>query len=289
MCTKTHIVRMAWVLAAGGSLAANSAADLLPVDPPNPDVPPIHAESVKISPDFSVQADLALYSAYVSRGQIDSDRPVIQPALTVKKHGVRLNVWGNLDLSDQVTGRRQFSEVDLTAAYDFPVPVIEASAGIIEYLYPNTLQPSTREAFVSVAWPNPIVSPELDAYYDFGDVRGAYINMSLEHDFKILMDRLTLTPGVNSGWGSRSFNTYNFAWNVYNNRPPPADLVTSQDAGMVNGEAYVIAEYALTPTLILGGRALYAWLWNSDIEAGARQIYCDVKQWVFGGSLSYKF
>ncbi|MBU0715044.1 MAG: MipA/OmpV family protein [Verrucomicrobia bacterium] len=283
-----HIFRVVLVLATAGLLTADSAAASLPVDPPNPDTPPMHAESAKAAQAFSVIADLGMYSAYVSRGQVNSDRPVIEPALTVKKHGVRLNVWGNLDLSDQVTGRRQFSEVDLTAAYDFPVPVIEASAGIIEYLYPNTPRPSTREVFLSVAWPNPIAEPELNAYYDFGDVQGAYFNMSLEHDFTFLKDRLHLTPGANSGWGSRSYNTYNFAWNV-DNETTSDDFITSQDAGLVNGEAYVIAEYALTPSLILGGRALYAWLWNSDIEAGARQIYFDVKQWVFGGSLSYKF
>lgn len=274
--------------ATAGLLIADSAVTSLPVDPPNPDTPPIHAETVKAAQVFSATADLAFYSAYVSRGQVNSDRPVIEPALTVSKHGVRLNVWGNLDLSDEVTGKRQFSEVDLTAAYDFPVPVIEASAGIIEYLYPNTPRPETREVFLSVAWPNQILRPDLDMYYDFGDVHGAYLNVSLEHDFTFLKNRLRLTPGINSGWGSRSYNTYNFAWEV-DNGTASDDLVTSQDAGMLNGEAYVVAEYALTPSLILGGRALYAWLWNSDIEAGARQIYFDVKQWVFGGSLSYKF
>ena len=73
---------MAFILTAAGLLAVNSAAALPPVNPPNPDIPPIHAEAAKISPDFTVQADFALYSAYVSRGQIDSDRPVIEPALT---------------------------------------------------------------------------------------------------------------------------------------------------------------------------------------------------------------
>ncbi|MDD5678875.1 MAG: hypothetical protein PHW60_12935 [Kiritimatiellae bacterium] len=85
------------------------------------------------------------------RGQVNSDRPVIQPALTIQKHGVRLNVWGNYDLSDKVTGKRQFPEVDLTAAYDFPVRMIEVSAGIIEYMYPNTPSPSTREVFLNVS------------------------------------------------------------------------------------------------------------------------------------------
>jgi len=291
----THIMRsiihtflVILVLVTAGLLAAAAAETSLPADPPNPDVPPIHAESTHAAQAFSAIADLVFYSAYVSRGQVNSDRPVIEPALTVKKDGVRLNVWGNLDLSDQVTGKHQFSEVDLTAAYDFPVPVIEASAGIIEYLYPNTLRPETREVFLSVIWPNPILRPDLDMYYDFGDVHGAYVVLSLEHDFTFLKDRLSLTPGVDSGWGSRSYNTYNFAWEV-DNETASDDLVTSQDAGLVNGEAYFIAEYKLTPSLILGGRALYAWLWNSNMEAGARQIYFDVKQWVFGGSLSYKF
>lgn len=285
---KMHIGLVIWVLATGGLLIAAAVETSLPVDPPNPDIPPIHAESSKVAQNLSVFADLAFYSAYVSRGQVNSDRPVIQPALTVQKNGIRLNVWGNYDLSDKVTGKRQFSEVDLTAAYDFPVRVIGVSAGIIEYMYPNTPSPSTREAFLNVAWPNPIAVPELDVYYDFGVERGTYVNLSLEHDFKIMADRLTLTPGMNSGWGSRAFNTCNFSWNVPDGMPSDS-LVTSQDAGLVNGEAYVLAEYALTPSLILGGRVLYAWLWNSDIEAGARQIYFDVRQWVFGGSLRYTF
>lgn len=288
MCDKKSVFRTALALAAAGLLAVKSAAAELCVDPPHSNTPPIHAETTAITQNLSATADLALYSAYVSRGQVNSDRPVIEPALTVTKHGVRLNVWGNLDLSDQVTGKRRFSEVDLTAAYDFPIPLIEASAGIIEYLYPNAPRPETREVFLSVIWPNPILRPDLDMYYDFGDVHGAYVVLSLEHDFTFLKDRLSLTPGVDSGWGSQSFNTYNFSWSGQYGTASD-DPVMSQDAGLVNGEAYFIAEYKLTPALILGGRALYAWLWNSDLEAGARQIYFDVNQWVFGGSLSYKF
>lgn len=283
-----HKIMAICVFASIGLLNAYSATASLPVDTPNPDHPPVHAETGAVSNDLSATAELDCYSAYVSRGQVNSDRGVVQPALTIEKYGVRLNVWGNFDLSDQVTGRRQFSETDLTAAYDFPIPIIEASAGIIEYLYPNMIKPSTREVFLSVAWPNPILRPDLDIYYDFGVVDGAYVVLSLEHDFTFMNNRLTLTPGFDSGWGSRPFNTYNFSW-ADDDVTASDGLVMTQDAGLVNGEAYVIAQYALTPSLSLGGRALYAWLWNSAIEDGARQLYFDVKQWVFGGSLSYKF
>ena len=212
------------------------------------------------------------FSSYVSRGQVNSDRPVIQPQIEITKYGVYINTWANFDLADQVSGGRDFSEVDFTLGYKLPIETVEIRMGVIDYVFPNVGAPETREVFIVAAYPNAIVTPCVEGYYDFDEANGFYIFLTLEHEFTFLGDKLHLIPGVSSGWGSCAYNDYFFD--------------TGKDA-LNDGNVYAELEYDIIDNLMVGISAAYMWLWNADIREGARDIYMDTKHWTFGIKLIY--
>jgi len=212
------------------------------------------------------------FSSYVSRGQVNSDKPVIQPQIEIMKYGVYINTWGNLDLSDKISGGRDFSEVDFTLGYKLPIETVEIRMGVIDYVFPNVGAPETREAFVVLEYPNDIITPCLETYYDFDEANGVYLFLTLEHEFTFLGDKLRLIPGVSSGWGSRTYNSYFFE--------------TSTGA-LNDGNVYAELEYDIIDQMTVGVSAAYMWLWNGDIRDGAREIYMDTKHWTFCAKLIY--
>ena len=112
------------------------------------------AKFVVIPAGLEAAVEVDWFSSYVSRGQVNSDKPVIQPQVEIMKYGVYVNAWGNLDLSDQVSGGRDFSEVDLTLGYKLPLETVEIRLGVIDYVFPNVGAPETRELFVTLEYPN---------------------------------------------------------------------------------------------------------------------------------------
>ncbi|MCG2659969.1 MAG: MipA/OmpV family protein [Kiritimatiellae bacterium] len=230
------------------------------------------AKYMEIPSGLEAAAEVDWFNSYVSRGQVNSDRPVIQPQIEITKYGVYINTWGNLDLSDQVSGGRDFSEVDFTLGYKLPVETVEVRLGVIDYVFPNVGAPETREAFVVLAYPNEIITPCLEGYYDFDEVNGVYLFLMLEHEFAFLGDKLRLIPGVSSGWGSSAYNDYFF---------------DTAEGTLNDGNVYAELEYDIIENLALGVSAAYMWLWNSDIRDGARDIYMDTKHWTVGAKLIY--
>lgn len=228
---------------------------------------------IEVSRGLEAAAEVDVYNAYVSRGQVNNDRPVVQPQIELTKYGVYFNVWGNLDLTDRVTGRRDFSEVDLTVGYKLPLEQVEIRLGLIDYLYPNLSSPETREVFGIFEYPNAILTPRLECYYDFVQARGMYLFAVLEHEFAFRGDKLRLTPGVSSGWGSCPYNNYFFR----------------TDKGALNdGNVYAELEYDLTESLTVGVSAFYMWLYDADIRDGAQVKYFGAQQWIFGVKLIYE-
>ena len=213
------------------------------------------------------------FSSYVSRGQVNSDRPVIQPQVEIMKYGVYINTWANFDLADQVSGGRDFSEIDFTLGYKLPIETVEIRMGVIDYVFPNVGAPETREVFVVAAYPNAIVTPCVETYYDFDEAKGVYLFLTLEHEFAFLGDKLRLIPGISSGWGSCTYNSYFF----------------ETSAGALNdGNVYAELEYDIIDHMTAGVSASYMWLWDADIREGAREIYMGTKHWTFGVNLAYE-
>ncbi len=245
---------------------------------------PLGKEQAENGP--AVDADVSLQSAYVSRGQVNSDHPVAQPQVVISKFGFNVGVWANAELTDRSIGRQGFSEVDLMLSYELPVQPVNIFVGVIEYLYPDTIQnsmddgteieisiPSTREVFCIAIWETPWITPCLELYYDFGKADGFYADAKLEHEFKFAPE-WTFTPGVSSGWGSRKFNEYYYGKEL--------------DA-LNDGNVYAGLEYSWKSGVSLGANMVYTWLWQKDIRDGAGQIYMDNRLLYGGVTLAYEF
>jgi hypothetical protein len=240
------------------------------------DIPGVATDTryIEVGRKLEAAAEIGFYNAYVSRGQVNNDEPVVQPEIEITKYGVYFNAWGALDLTDRVTGRRDFEEVDLTAGYKLPLEQVNIRLGIIDYLYPNRTKPETREVFGIFEYPNSILTPRLECYYDFLQARGVYLFAALEHEFAFLeKNKLRLIPGVSSGWGSLTFNDY-----FYNARK----------GALNDGNLYAELKYDFTETLTLGVSASYTWLYDNDIRDGARVLYFGAQQWTFAVRLIYK-
>jgi len=154
-------------------------------------------------------ATLDMASAYVFRGATFNDGLVVQPGLEVSGMPVRLGVWGNLDLDDYdgALDEGQFSEVDLYAAYELPMPEkcpLGLSVGYTEYLYPGfgdavletdaegkptagaTQGEADREFSLSAGLDIPL-SPSVTVYYGVagGLEDSIYVEGSVGHGFTI--------------------------------------------------------------------------------------------------------
>ena len=145
----------------------------------------------------SVTADIGFNSQYVWRGVTSTNRPVIQPDLSIsiplRSLTLTSGVWGNLepvrydgprDLSSLnglagplVTQSEAYTEIAGTFKH------IDVSFGAQGYFYPtvgdladyNTVELYSTAAFAGV------VSPSVTVNYDVGQVRGAYIETALSH------------------------------------------------------------------------------------------------------------
>ena len=226
---------------------------------------------IRIPTNLQAAAQVDLLSAFVSRGQVNNDRPVVQPEVELTKYNIYLNAWGNLELTDRTTGHRDFTEVDLTAGYRLPVRQLDIRAGIIDYLYPNQASPETREVFCVFEYPHPVLSAHLEIFYDFDKADGFYTSIAFDHPFT-LADGLRLTPGIYSAWGSASFNDYYYR---------------IDKSALNDGNVYAILEYQIMDKLTVNLSATYSWLWDASIRDGASVKYRDTKQLIIGAAAVY--
>lgn len=216
------------------------------------------AKYIPIPTNLDAAAEVTLANAYMNRGQLNDNNPVVQPQAQLTKYGIYLNFWGNLGLTDRVTGRREFSEVDITLGYQPPIKPLNIRVGLIDYIYPNVNKHETHEVFFTFEYPDPILTPRFEAYYDFDEANGAYLFLALEHKFRFLANNLRLTPGISSAWGSCPYNNFFFSTNK---------------SALNDGNAYAELDYDLTKDLTVGVSMSYTWLWDSAIREGANSMY----------------
>ncbi|MDD4872500.1 MAG: hypothetical protein PHR77_18275 [Kiritimatiellae bacterium] len=235
-------------------------------------------EAKDAPPSPSAYVQLPVLSAYNWRGQVTDDRLVIQPYMSVTRFGFTASAWGNFSLDDKYTGKHGFSEVDLTLSYLIPVSFAEISFGVIDYLPTVTnANWSLHEMFIIAKYPNNWITPRVEAYRSFDDYVGYYILGGLSHQFE-LGKKLALTADFYSGFGSSKWNVYSFG----------------VDGNRMNDAAVSLAlKYQLTDTLYLTPSIKYAWLWDSVIKAGAKEILpatsSDSEMLIGGLALEYSF
>ncbi len=138
-------------------------------------------------------------SGYLWRGILLTDGPVYQPSFTISQEQISLNLWGNMDLGDVNGLGGELSEVDLTLDYTRETEELSFSAGVAHYAFPHTGATGTSEAYAAVAGGG-ILNPKATLWYDFGKVKGTYLNGSISHSYPFGGDK-TLDISAGIGWG----------------------------------------------------------------------------------------
>lgn len=170
----------------------------------------------------SASLDVAVLSSYVWRGQVLNDEAVLQPTFGISKGGFTISWWGNLNLTDQITGDEyEFSEHDIALSYGFTCPMTgaDASIGVVNFDFPNvaisddegnvSLVNDTREAFISYGFGNVLLSPTVTVNYDFKEAEGFYGSLGISHSVSIA-DSISLDLGASLGAATSDWGDFYF-------------------------------------------------------------------------------
>jgi hypothetical protein len=226
-----------------------------------------------------ITAEAALMSAYVWRGQVYNNDPVVQPQLTISQYDVSLNIWGNYNIagSDSSGVSSDFSEIDFSLAYTLPVALNELAfdVGAIHYTFPNTDANATTELFLSatvLSWVDTVVAviPSLTAFYDVDEADGAYFLFDVVFPYEV-SEYLAVEGGVSAGYGNTSYNSY--YW--------------TGDAGWNDYNFYGNASYEIMEGLTASVNLTYTLLEGGNIKDAANDNYDNDKKFYGGINIAY--
>lgn len=151
-----------------------------------------------------VRYEGALFSHYVWRGITLTDGPVFQPSFTISHaNGLSLEVRGNVDLADDNDAAGKISEALFILDWAKRVGELEIGAGFVEFLFPNTPFPGTREVYLRLAL-DALVSPKLELHYDFDEIEGTYARLALAYR-RALSPTWRATLEASAGWADAGF------------------------------------------------------------------------------------
>ena len=228
---------------------------------------PVAVQEEDSETGWGMEATADLFSAYVWRGCVYNDRPVFQPAAeltyaTADYGTFGAGLWSNFDLTDrnrQVSGGG-LNEIDYHLFYGIDVGEVSLEIGHYWYTVPRAngqdYWASTREVYVYAAYNNDLVTPFACLTYDYADYDGFYLNVGLNKEVS-LSDQLTLGAEVSLGAGDDDYMAY----------------VGTDDAGLMDFNAAVYADFSLTDSVSVGCRI--AWMSLIDSDARDAEPYWD--------------
>lgn len=251
----------------------------------------LRAEDAKPAP-LAASLDLPVLNAYVWRGQVLSDKAVVQPSLTVSKGigpgTLTLNYWENFNLTDQATGNSmEFSEHDLTVSYSGTCPLTGAglTIGVVNYDFPNQKVPTgdghadhyslvndTREGYLAIAAPC-VLAPTLTVYRDFKEADGFYASFGVSQSFELCKEA-SLALGASVGAADRDYNKFYFGVNK---------------TKLNDGNISLSLPCKLGDSLSITPGIQYTMLLDSTIEDAADGLYRDKDAFVASLKASYAF
>jgi hypothetical protein len=169
----------------------------------------VHAEEAE-KPTASV--DMGLFSQYVWRGiALSKDSLVVQPSVTIGYKGVSLNVWGNLDTHNYISGTNKYNETDLTLSYTKAVGMFNLTGGYIYYAL-DAIQDS-QEVFGSVGL-NTILKPTLTVYREIATSPAWYVNLGVSHSLEVV-DKITFDMAASAAYYYSDNDAFHEAKNVH--------------------------------------------------------------------------
>ena len=200
-------------------------------------------------------ADVGVHSAYVWRGISLTNRPVVQPAvsLSLPAFGGAWTVGGFASIEPaRYDGLRDLSqsggaaamdvaEYDAWLEYGRSVGPMALTLGATTYRFPNasgsTAASNTVEAYGTVALAVPL-SPTVGVWYDVDAVRGAYVEASVSHDVHALL-AVPLTVGAAAGFNAGQELTLD-----------PAQLANFAERGMTHAALSLSSSLGVGPIAV---------------------------------------
>ena len=155
------------------------------------------AEEDKPTANLAVSA----LSKYVWRGfELSQDSLVLQPSATVAYKGFSANFWGNEDTNVYVqsaegAGSNNWTETDLTLAYDWTIGPVGLTAG---YIYYSLTPFDSQEVFARTAW-RTLLTPTLTVYRDCDHYAGWYVTLGVSHTVPFT-EKIGLSFGAQVGY-----------------------------------------------------------------------------------------
>lgn len=244
-------------LSATALLAADSA---VPAPAAQPETKPVE-ESCPVS--FAATMDL--YSAYVWRGIVLNNKPVMEPGAVVSYDAgdfgtFAAGLWGNMDLdSSRSTGpdsKSKFSEVDYFASWSKDFGPMTVEGGYTFYYFSDLDGCNVDEVYGKLAYNNDFVTPYVKAYGAFTETKSMYYTLGLTRSFEIT-DKLSAGFDAVLGIGDKNYVTYYF---------PGAD----DHGALTDATAKIFASYALTDNISIGATLALSALLDSDVSNGAQ-------------------
>lgn len=179
------------------------------------------ATAVSLPAQVSVGATLEANSAMVWRGVTTTNRPVLNPTLTLDVPTRALDfefyIWSNAEplhfrpetMINSYGGRKGplLSQHELSAAGAHDFGFLTAAVGASAYLYPRTgglaANFNTVEARATVELPGAF-APKVTAFRDVGRVGGTYLEFAASHDVRLGARTFTAqsTAGVSISQGA---------------------------------------------------------------------------------------
>lgn len=168
-------------------------------------------------PRPKVDVNLLVASEYLFRGQVMTERPVLQTQTAVQvatADGGTATIagWGNLDLTDRVGAAwfdrghgGEFTQTDLWAAYGRSIGAIDASVGLRYYGWPNNARfpfqpfPSTTELFARVGGDLAGFRPAVVVHHDIDEVGSLYVLGEVAREWQ-LTKAVRLELRASLGW-----------------------------------------------------------------------------------------
>ncbi len=133
--------------------------------------------------------DLSVQSAYIWRGMVINDRPVLQPSVTVSGEGLSAGLWGNVNLTADNGYRGEASETDYWLAYTLAGKDVDLTLTYYDYTFPHTTSLSTQEVWAAVTFKTLPFSPSLSAIRDVNAVKGWYFLLTGSQRLGVLTTR----------------------------------------------------------------------------------------------------
>jgi hypothetical protein len=225
--------------------------------------------------------DVTWNSKYVWRGINFVDDPVLQPSVWLSCCGFTAGVWGSMETTDvnEMPGgderAMKFTEVDLYLSYTKQFGPACVTAGVGDYLYPNTDYNSTAELSLVAAFGVPL-TPVLSLYRDIKEADGLYTSLGVSQAIPgvwQVSDAIAVSAPVLSasiGYGNSLHNAFYYWY---------------PDAALGDMTVNASVPISVGSSLYITPAAHYAMLMNSDIK----DLFEEDSQFWGGTSLTYYF